>query len=113
MSNTNFGKNILTNNFDASILEGWGVRPSDWNLGVSLQQQIGPRASVDVAYIRRAYRGYSVADNLALQPSDLTPFSIVAPRWAHIGPRSYSAPPASDFRPVSPSAQGDARGKMT
>ena len=80
MSNTNFGKDILTNNFDASVLEGWGVRPSDWNLGVSVQQQIGPRASVDVTYIRRAYRGYSVADNLALQPSDLTPFSLVAPQ---------------------------------
>ena len=79
MSNTNFGKNVLTNNFDASVLEGWGVRPSDWNLGVSVQQQIGPRASVDVTYIRRMYRGYSVADNLALQPSDLTPFSIAAP----------------------------------
>jgi hypothetical protein len=79
MSNTNFGKNVLTNNFDASVQEGWGVRPSDWNLSVSLQQQIGPRASVDVTYIRRSYRGYSVADNLALQPSDLTPFSIVAP----------------------------------
>jgi len=79
MSNTNFGENILTNNFDPSILDGWGVRPSDWNLGVSIQQQIGARASVDVTYIRRMYRGYSVADNLALQPSDLTPFSIAAP----------------------------------
>jgi len=79
MSNTNFGENILTNNFDPSILDGWGVRPSDWNLGVSIQQQIGARASVDVTYIRRTYRGYSVADNLALQSSDLTPFSIVAP----------------------------------
>ena len=32
MSNTNFGQNVLTNNFDAGILDGWGVRPSDWNL---------------------------------------------------------------------------------
>ena len=40
MSNTNFGKNVLTNNFDPGILDGWGVRPSDWNLGVSVQQQI-------------------------------------------------------------------------
>jgi len=79
MSNTNFGKNILTNNFDASIVEGWGVRSSDWNLAVSLQQQIGRRATVDVTYIRRTYQGFSVVDNLALQPSDLTPFSIVAP----------------------------------
>jgi hypothetical protein len=79
LSNTNFGRDILTNNFDASILEGWGVRPSDWNLGITIQQQIGRRASVDVTYVRRTYQGFSVADNLALQSSDLTPFSIVAP----------------------------------
>jgi hypothetical protein len=79
LSNTSFGQNILTNNFAASVLNGWGVRPSDWNLSVSLQQQIGGRSSVDVAYIRRWYHGFFVADNLALQPSDLTPFQIVAP----------------------------------
>jgi hypothetical protein len=78
-SNANFGKNVLTNNFDSDLLNGWGVRPSDWNLGVSLQQQIGRRSAVDVTYTRRWYRGFSVVDNLALQPSDLTPFSIVAP----------------------------------
>ena len=33
ISNTSFGKNVLTNNFDPGILDGWGVRPSDWNLG--------------------------------------------------------------------------------
>jgi hypothetical protein len=79
MSNTNFGKNILTNNFDPAVLNGWGVRPSDWDLGVSAQQQIGPRSSVDVAYTRRWFHGFMVADNLALQPSDLTPYSITAP----------------------------------
>lgn len=80
MSNTNFGKNILTSNFDASVLGGWGVRPSDWKLAVSIQQQLGRRSSIDVTYSRRWYRGFSVVDNRALQPSDLTPFSIVAPR---------------------------------
>jgi hypothetical protein len=79
VSNTNFGKNVLTNNFDPGVLNGWGVRPSDWNLGVSLQQQIGRRSSVDVTYTRRWFHGFSVADNLALEPSDLTPFSLVAP----------------------------------
>jgi hypothetical protein len=44
-----------------------------------LQQQIGGRSSVDVAYTRRWYQGFFVADNLALQSSDLTPFEIVAP----------------------------------
>src|SRR4029450_10536354 len=42
LSNTSFGKNVLTNNFDPHILKGGGVRPSGWNLGVLIQQQIGP-----------------------------------------------------------------------
>jgi hypothetical protein len=79
LSNTDFGKNTLTNNFDAGILAGWGVRPSDWDLDVSFQQQLGRRSSLDVTYTRRWYRGSSVADNLALQPSDLTPFNLIAP----------------------------------
>jgi Carboxypeptidase regulatory-like domain len=84
MSNTNFGKHVLSNNFDPSLLKGWGVRPSDWNLGVTMQQQIGSRSAIDVTYSRRWYRGFSVVDNLALQPSDLTPFSLVAPLDARL-----------------------------
>ena len=79
VSNVNFGRNVLTNAFDAKILSGWGVRPSDWNLVLSLQQRIGRRSSVDVAYTRRSFHGFTVADNRAVAPSDLTPFSIVAP----------------------------------
>jgi hypothetical protein len=79
VSNTRFGQNAMTNNFAAGVLDGWGVRPSDWSLAVSIQQQIRPRASVDVTYTRRWYHGFFVADNLSLQPADLTPFSIVAP----------------------------------
>jgi carboxypeptidase family protein len=79
VSNTSFGQNVLTNNFDPAILNGWGVRPSDWSLDVSIQRQILPRASATLAYSRRWFHGFTVADNLALQPSDLMPFSVVAP----------------------------------
>jgi carboxypeptidase family protein len=79
MSNTNFGRNVLTNNFDPAILDGWGVRPSDWSLDVAIQRQILARASATLAYSRRWFHGFTVADNLALQPPDLTPFSVIAP----------------------------------
>jgi carboxypeptidase family protein len=79
VSNTSFGRNVLTNNFDPAILDGWGVRPSDWTLDVSLQQQILPRASATIAYSRRWFHGFTVVDNLALQSSDLTPFSVMVP----------------------------------
>jgi hypothetical protein len=84
LSNTSFGQNVLTNNFAPGALNGWSVRPSDWNLSASLQQQIRDRSSVEVAYIRRWYHGFFVADNLALRPSDLTPFEIVAPADARL-----------------------------
>ncbi len=80
MSNTRFGTDALTNNFDPAILNGWGIRPSDWHFTASIQQKIGPRSSADVTYTRRRQHGSFVADNLALQPTDLTPFSIVAPQ---------------------------------
>ena len=79
MSNTNFGRNVLTNGFDPALLEGWGVRPSDWTLSASLQQRLGTRSVLDVTYIRRWFHGFTAVDNLALQPSDFTPFSITAP----------------------------------
>ena len=79
MSNTSFGTNVLTNNFDPAILRGWGVRPSDWSLAATIQHQLGTRSSLDVTYSRRWFHGFSATDNLLLQPADLTPFSLVAP----------------------------------
>jgi hypothetical protein len=80
LSNVRFGENVLTNTFDPGVLSGWGVRPSDWNLALSIQQRIGRRSSVDVTYTRRSFRGFTVADNHALDLPDLTPFSISAPQ---------------------------------
>src|SRR6185295_18186675 len=79
ISNLRFGQNTLTNNFDPALLNGWGVRPSDWSVGVAVQQQLLPRASLEVAYSRRSFSGFTVSDNTLTQKSDYTPYSIVAP----------------------------------
>jgi hypothetical protein len=84
MSNTNFGRNVLTSNFDPAILEGWGVRPSDWDFTASLERQLTARSSVSVAFNRRWFHGFQAVDNLAVEPSDLTSFSIVAPSDARL-----------------------------
>jgi hypothetical protein len=79
VSNTRWGQNILTNNYDPDLLEGWGVRPSDWNVSAAVQQQVLRRLSVEVAYNRRSFRGFTVQDNTLAAPSDYTSYSIVAP----------------------------------
>jgi hypothetical protein len=79
MSNTAFGQNVLSGNYDPDLLNGWGVRPSDWSLGVSVQQQLTSRMSIEVGYYRRWFNGFSLNDNLSTQASDYTEYSITAP----------------------------------
>jgi len=79
LSNVSFGQPVLTGNYDSDLLNGWGVRASDWSLGVSVQQQLMARISIEVGYYRRWFDGFTLNDNLALTPADLTPYSIVAP----------------------------------
>jgi hypothetical protein len=79
ISNLRFGQPVLTGNYDPELLSGWGVRAGDWSLGVSVQQQILQRMSIEVGYYRRSFDGFTLNDNLALAASDLTPYSIIAP----------------------------------
>jgi hypothetical protein len=79
-SNANFGRtDVFSNTVDPDIQHGWGVRPSDWQFGASVQHEVLPRASVEVGYVRRVFHGFNVTDNLAIGPHDVTEFSVVAP----------------------------------
>jgi len=78
-ANRNFGTTTFSNTIDPSILKGWGVRPSDWDLGVSVQHEFLPRTSVEVGYFWRWFHGFLVTDNLATAPTDFDSFSVVAP----------------------------------
>jgi hypothetical protein len=79
ISNLRFGQNVATNTIDPGLLKGWGVRPSDWSFNVSVQQQILPRASIEVAYARRSFSGFNATDNRLVEASDYTGYSITAP----------------------------------
>ena len=84
ISNAAFGSsNFVGANFDPGLLSGWGVRPSDWSYGVSVQQQIVPKTSVEVGYYRRTFTqftsGGTVTKDLNLTSGDMTPFFVTAP----------------------------------
>jgi hypothetical protein len=80
ISNLNFGTATFSNTIDPDILQGWGVRPSDWNWSVGVQHEILPRTSVEVAFVHRQFYGFAVTDNLAVSPEDFSQFSITAPQ---------------------------------
>jgi hypothetical protein len=52
------------------VLSGWGVRPHDNQWTATVQQQILPRLSADVAYTRRYFHGFLVTDDLSRQNLD-------------------------------------------
>jgi hypothetical protein len=79
ITNLAFGTGTLTNSFDPDLTSGSGVRPSDWGLSVSVQQQLMKRASIEIAYNRRSFGGFTVVDNQVTKASDYTPYGITAP----------------------------------
>jgi hypothetical protein len=61
-------------------LHGWNVRQSDWQWGLTLQQELIPRVSAEVAYNRRWFLGAKVTDNTLRAPEDYEQFTITAPQ---------------------------------
>ena len=74
-----FGQPLTAAPINPAILEGWNVRPSDWQFGVSVQQEVLPRTSVEVGYYRRWFNGFTVTDNLASTAADYVPYTFTAP----------------------------------
>ncbi len=79
ISNLSFGQSTPQLSYDPEIMQGWGVRPGDWQFGVTVQREIAPRVSVEIGYTRRWLQNFTVTDNLATSVSDYTPYSVTAP----------------------------------
>ena len=62
-----------------ATLTGWGVRENDWQWGVTVQQELLPRMSVEVGYARRWWHGFTVTDNTLRGPEDYQEWTITAP----------------------------------
>jgi len=82
--NLQFGSNQLVGaRFADNLFSGSGLRPSDWSFGVSVQQELFPRASVEVGYYRRSFTmfttGGTVTDNERVGPNDVSAFTLMVP----------------------------------
>ena len=79
MNDASLGKEKFTRTYDENFIHGSGVRPYNWGLGVSVQQEVMPRVSVNVGYFRNWWGNWYAVDNRATTAADYTPFSIIAP----------------------------------
>jgi hypothetical protein len=78
-ANQNFGKYTVSSTYDPKVLNGWNVREYSWDLSVGIQQQLAPRTSIEITYVRRSWGNQTVTDNRAVGPSDFDRFNLTAP----------------------------------
>jgi hypothetical protein len=101
LSNLNFGRPIFSGAFDPDVLEGSGVRPADWQIGVSVQQKLVTGVSVEIGYFRRWLQNFTVIDNLAVSAADFDQFSVTAPSDPRLpGGGGYSVTGLYDVSPA-------------
>jgi len=76
---TDFGSAVPGTRYDSSIMNGWGVRPYNWEFSAGVQQEIVPRLSASFGYFRRIFGNFQITDNEALSASDFTQYSVTVP----------------------------------
>jgi hypothetical protein len=74
-----FGSSFAATRYDSAIMDGWRVRPYNWEFSAGVQQEVLPRVSVSAGYFRRIYGNFNVVDNEALGPGDFTQYSVRVP----------------------------------
>ena len=72
------GRNPLS--YAPGVTDGWGKRLYNWEMMAGIQHELRSGVSVDVAYNRRAYGNFRVAQNVLTSPTNYDPYCITAPR---------------------------------
>ncbi len=75
-----FGSPIPTTFFADDWRNGWGNRPSNWEITASIQQELAAGLSLDIGYFRRSWINFFVEDDQALGAGDFEEFSVDIPQ---------------------------------
>ena len=85
INNLAFGTLVNTVSFDPGILNGYRVRPEDWQVTAGIQHEVRPGVALNGGYYRAWYGNFTVTDNLLTTPADFDPFCITAPTDSRLG----------------------------
>jgi hypothetical protein len=75
-----FGKSIPQLTTDPALTSGWNSREYSWDLSGGVTQQIAPRVSVEMDYIRRSWGNLTATVNRAYSPADFDTFTYALPQ---------------------------------
>ena len=103
-TNVNFGRLVpSTTTSDPKLLDGWHVRPNNWEYTVSVQRELAPRVALTAGYYRRSFGNQTVIDNQLTDSASFDgPFCIPAPSSADLpGGGGYQVCGLYDIKPTS------------
>ena len=75
-----FGKPVSPLTVDPATTDGWNAREYSWDLTAGVTQQVAPRVSVQLDYIRRSWGNLPTTINRAWTPADFDPFVYNVPQ---------------------------------
>jgi hypothetical protein len=79
ISNNLFGTVHINTTYDPDLLNGFAVRPYQWQTTLSLQHELRPGLGLTVGYFRASYDNFIVTSNTAVSPSDFDSYCVTAP----------------------------------
>jgi hypothetical protein len=79
LANRAFGTLGSVRQWDPALLEGWGVRPYNWQSSVGVQHELRPGFGIDVSYFRTSFGGLTVNQNTAVTRADFDTYCITGP----------------------------------
>jgi hypothetical protein len=99
MSNPNFGLSINPLTIDPDTTSGWNKREYSWDLTLGVTQEVAPRVSVGVDYVRRTWGNLKTTINRALTPADFDTFIYNVPSDAKLPGGGGNALTFRDLKP--------------
>jgi hypothetical protein len=99
LGNPNFGKQVPPLRVEPSFVDGWNTREYSWDMTAGVTQEIAPRVSLQVDYVRRSWGNLPAIVNEAWTPADFDTFVYNVPTDSRLpGGGGY----ALTFRDVQP-----------
>ena len=95
-----FGKSVSPLTIDPATTSGWNTREYSWDLTAGVTQQIAPRVSVEVNYIRRSWGNLQTTINRALTPADFDTFTYHVPNDPLLGSNAGQTLTFYDVKPA-------------
>jgi hypothetical protein len=96
-----FGKPIPQLTTDPALTNSWNAREYSWDVSGGVTQQLAPRVSVEIDYIRRSWGNLTATINRAWTPADFDTFNFAVPQDSRLpGGGGYNL----TFRDIKPAA---------